>query len=190
MIRAFKQASIPAGGGPFPCYGSALTASVVPQPTRQTDIYISGQLPVTVSVADNSMFRLRNRALIVAANGTLSVNADVIALSGSTSITLAFPCAGTPNPSFNAGDFVVLCETCASMTVQGTAGSAGDYYFGTGPTFTQTNDCFWIARKQPAGIQDPYMQTNLVFGANPMNTAEIWVLGTAGDTFRASMLVN
>lgn len=189
-IGAYKVQSIPAGGGPFPCFGTALTAATVPNPTPQNDIYPSGQLPMTVTVSDTSMFKRPGlRALLVKANGTLSIPCDVSSINSATSITVRFQYAGIPSPQFAIGDFLVLNETVQSITVQGFAGSTGDYYFGVGPTFTQTNGRIWHSVKTPVATDDPFMNTSLIFGGFSINTSELWVLGTAGDQFCPSTLV-
>jgi len=183
-VRAFRYYAITATDTAQPCFGTTMASAPV----------ISGEnSPSVITVADSSMF-LQRDPIILDPYQSNAENTYVESVIDGTHIS-AYVRKAHSAYSTGPGGFVVLGKSCASVTVNGLDGSAGDYFFGIGPSFKDGTSAgsgsaglIFIARKTPASYQPPYFSSSNIYGLNAVNSAEFWIQGTVDDVFLPSWI--
>jgi hypothetical protein len=193
MQRTFGgYQSLGVTGTPQPVFGTTLTAAVTAKLDFQGNPTIQGQ---QINVANALAFNKGDEIKIVETNGTKFETCHIIG------VTIGVSPAGTLTldslqNNHGSGAFVILAQPCAGVCIQGVDGAAGAIGVGNGSTLTYVGsvpggaNLIWKMMPQPSGQQPPYFSSTMVYGANPTNTVEYWIVGTANDQYLPSAIIS
>jgi hypothetical protein len=145
----------------------------------------------TVSVAKASLYQLGDRIIL----GAGSPGANVLLVGGINTVTNILTCTSegdAPVANWPSGTAIALSVHCYGILVSGLSGNLDSVWVGSDQTVTNAGggSAFFEVAKVAAGAP----QTPFTFwkydGADPLNTNEVWVAGTAADKFAAAAFIN
>jgi hypothetical protein len=121
---------------------------------------------------------------IVEANGTLGEFCTLAAIS-SNNVTLAHI-----KNSHASGAWFILAEAGCSLYIQTYDQNAGKVGIGTGSAVTLTGGAgnpLIMILEIPSGGMPPEFSSANIFGSNPKNSQDCWVIGTSNDKILPSL---
>lgn len=184
MQRAFKYFTIVAGGTPQPLVGTKLTAAVSPAPATGSQPAGSPDTPVSLPVADSSMFLNGDRVILDIPSSGVEENVKVFSVPDATHIKVS-------GIQFvhSSGIYVRLAVLINSVYVQALDGNAGALYIGTAATMVKATGVSVLAKTQlvASGVQPTEFSSTRSGLANADDLGNLWIDGTTGDSYLPSI---
>lgn len=177
--RTFKYFTIAAGGTPQALIGTLTTAAILALPAGAVP-----DTPVTVSVADSSMFS-KGDWVIVDSSGANPERAFVFGVPDGTHIQVT-----KLQLAHGSGCTVSLSILVNNIYVQTKDGNAGAIYIGASSSMVKATGVFVITKLQPvaSGAQPTEFSSAMSgMGLNPIDIGQIWVDGTTADSYLPSL---
>jgi len=187
---AFKYFTIQSGGTPQPVIGSYLTAAVT-QPVINAANPPGGdyQNPITLTVADSSMFTGFNWLNVIDPSTYATERAEILSVPSSTTVTVQGLKNTHPGGSYGTGSWVALGGLAQSLYVQGLDGNAGSLFIGTSPQMVKSTGVYVIAKlvAVTSGLQPYDFSTSRQGLADTEVLSQYWMDGTTGDSYLPSI---
>jgi hypothetical protein len=179
--RAFQYFTINTTAAPQPLVGTWLTATSIIPLTTDTII------PLTV--ASTAMFVPKDPFTIQSPTGTSQEQGQVVSVVSSTVMNVRGLSLSHTGGAFGAGAFLSLAININSVFVQALDGNAATLYIGLGPTFVVATGVQMVAKlvTVTAGVQPQYFSSTRSGPANADNLGQLFIAGTAADSYLPSV---
>jgi hypothetical protein len=187
---AFKYFTIQSGGTPQPVIGTYLTASITqPVINAANPPGNDYQNPVTMTVADSSMFVGFNWLNVIDVSTYATERAEIITVPSSTTVTVQGLKNIHTGGSYGTGAWVSLGVPAQSLYIQGLDGNSGSLYIGTSPQMSKSTGLYVIAKMVivTSGLQPYDFCTSRQGLADTEVISQYWIDGTTGDSYLPSI---
>lgn len=179
MIRTFGVQTLGAAAQPW--FADALTAAIAAQPSNYND----GQTTTPVKVASSALYRVGDY-LILSAGTANQERVTIVQIPNGTTLNVTF-CT----KAHASGDVIALDIFCYNVSIQLLDGGTGVAYLGTDNTVTAApgGTAFYELQKEATGTLPAQWEYSPSGNNNCRNTADGWIVGTAGDKYLAAAYV-
>lgn len=173
-LRAFKYFAITTAGTPVPLVGTTIAGAAL----------VPGN-EVVAQVADSSMFRGKDWAVLVEANGTLSERVMLESVTDPTHVVIK-----SVANAHAVGAFLVLGGSASEVYIQTKDGNLGNIYIGNAINFNKATGANMLTKlTKVAAAAQPTEKTFETGGAvNGLDISNFWVDGDSNtDQFLVVM---
>lgn len=184
--RTFKEFTIQAGGTPQPLVGTWITSTVAPGGQDP-----QGETVTTLAVADSSMFKQGDYALIQTVTYTVPERLLVVSVPTGTSVKVHGLQNVRTGGAFGTGDFVSFANPVNRPYIQCIAGNAGSIYVGTtGLVKATLANVIAVLTTVASGTQPVEYTDSRYYTADPVMASDLWIDGTTADGYLPSFGVS